>query len=333
MNVNNIFNLLNKFDKEEDRISAGFGFLLTQNTQILSTFLRKLNITVSKGKLKQVDIETQVAYDDGKSRIDVQLRLYGEFIVFIESKIIRKDNIDRLSDQLNKYAQILNTISEEYKQTALVCITKFPINHDELKAKVNIERNKISCLCWEELLKLIQECRKIRMDIYKQFNEYMGDKMYSKKKINEQKIKDVVEVLVIVTNEENWQLIKNKKIAVQDNGTPDAQYLAFYRTHRKDKPQAITHIANVISTEINVPLFKTVEGVPELKSWYLMERKKDLKDTHKQYQLGELIELDKEIPFNKGGKTIGQVKFKTKMSELLRVKTVSDLKRLKDLES
>jgi hypothetical protein len=30
MYVDNIFNLLNKFDKEEDQISASFGFLLKQ---------------------------------------------------------------------------------------------------------------------------------------------------------------------------------------------------------------------------------------------------------------------------------------------------------------
>lgn len=337
MNVDNIFNLLNKFDKEEDRISAGFGFLLKQNRKMLKAFLKKINVATSDKELKNVDIETQVAYDSGESRIDLRLTIYGNFLVFLESKIVK--NEDKIIEQLNKYAKILNSLKDQYDdRIRLIYISKLLINPQKLESmfsKIKLDRDKIFFYCWEDLLKLAQQY--IKGQIYKQFTAYMGDKMFSKRTIKEQKIKDIVEVLVIHTNEENWQLIQRKKLAVQGNGTPDVQYLAFYRTHRKDKKgktlsQAITHIADVISTETNVPLSETVKGVPDLERWY-KQKNKELSTTQKRYNLGKLIKLDREIPFIKGGKSIGQVKFKTKMSELLRARTVSDLKRLKDLES
>lgn len=341
MNVDNIFDLLNQFDKEEDRISAGFGFLLKQNRKMLRAFLKKVNVTVSDRELKCVDIETQVTFDSGesRSRIDLQLTIYGNFLIFLESKIVR--NEDSIIYQLNKYATILNFLRDQYNdRIRLVYVSKFLINPQKIKSmftKIKLGRDKIFLFCWEDLLKLARRYRK--GEIYKQFDTWMGDKMFSKKVIKEQKIKDIVEVLVIHTNEENWQLIRKKNLAVQGNGTPDAQYLAFYRTHRKDKqgnklPQAITHIAEVISTETNVPRSKTVKGLPDLEKWYKQKRRplSGRQGTHKHYNVGKLIELAREIPFIKGGKSIGQVKFKTKMSELLQARTVSDLKRLKDLE-
>lgn len=112
MNVNNIFELLNKFDKEEDRISAGFGFLLKQNRKMLRAFLKKINIAASDRELKRVDIETQVPFDSGESRIDLQLTIYGNFLVFLESKIVK--NEDNIIHQLNKYAKILNSFKDQY---------------------------------------------------------------------------------------------------------------------------------------------------------------------------------------------------------------------------
>lgn len=337
MKVDNVFNLLNKFDKEEDRISAGFGFLLSNNKKLLKHFCGKIDIALSRKELGEVDIETQVAYDSGKSRIDMQLTIYGRFLVFLESKIVKNENA--IIKQLNKYAGILNSLRDQYDdRVRLIYVNKFPIDDNKkenILSQIRLDRDKLYLFSWEDLLKMSQQHRK--GEIYKQFKTYIGDRMFSKRVMKEQRIKDVVEALVIHTNEENWKLIQKKKIAVQSNGTPDAQYLAFYRTHRKDKDgksmrQAITHIAEVLSTETNVPRSEIVKGVPELEEWY-KKKGYDPKGSHKHYNLGKLIKLEREIPFIKGGKPIGRVKFKTKMSELLRAKTISDLKRLKDLES
>ncbi|MDA2916000.1 hypothetical protein MYX64_04035 [Nitrospinae bacterium AH_259_B05_G02_I21] len=335
MKVDNIFNLLNKFDKEEDRISAGFGFLLSNNKKLLKHFCSKINIALSRKELGKVDVETQVAYDSGKSRIDMQLTIYGRFLIFLESKIVKNENT--IIKQLNKYAGILNSLRDQYDdRVRLIYVHKFPIDDDKkenILSQIRLDRDKLFLFSWEDLLKMTQQHKK--GEISKQFNTYIGDGMFSKRIMKEQRIKDVVEVLVIHTNEQNWKLIQKKKIAVQRNGTPDAHYMAFYRTHRRDKDgkklrQAITHISEVLSTETNVPVSETLKGVPELKEWY-KETKRDLRGRHKRYNLGKLIKLEREIPFIKGGKPIGQVKFKTKMSELLRAKTISDLKRLKDL--
>jgi len=334
MNVDNIYDLLNKFDKEEDRISAAFGFLLKQNRKLLRAFLQKIKISSSDKELKRVDIETQISYDSNESRIDLQIKIYGKFLVFLESKIVKSE--DSIINQLNKYAKVLNSLKDQYNnQIRLVYISKFRIGDEKKESiisQINLNKDKIGIFYWEDLQKLVNKYGK--GELYKQFDTYMGDKMYSKKTIKEQKIKDIIEVLVIHTNEENWQLINKKKIAVQANSTPDAQYIAFYRTHRKDKkgnklPQAIDHIADVVSTQINVPRSETVKGIPALEKWY-QQKNVDFDGTHKYYNLGKIVKLSREIPFLKGGKTIGQVKFKTKMSELLRAKTISDLIRLKD---
>jgi|TARA_B100001964_G_scaffold150903_1_gene166058 hypothetical protein len=332
MKVNNIFDLVNKFSKEEDQISAAFGFILSYSPKILNKFLCKLNIRLTKKELKNVDIETQVTYESGESIIDLQLTTYDNFLIFLESKLYKNEK--HIVIQLRKYAKVLNSIKDQYKgKVRLVYVNKFPITDDKLeriRSQLRLKNAEFYFLSWETLIQVVEEFS--NKEIIKLFRNYIGDTMYSKRIINEQKIKDVVEVLIIHTNEENWDLIDKKKIAVQGNGTPDAKYIAFYRTQRKDSKgkkirQAITHIAEVVSTQTNVKRSEIIKGVPKLKTWY-ESTNRDLNGTHKHYNLGEIIELAKEIPFIKGKKSIGQVKFKTKMSELLRVTNISELKKL-----
>ena len=51
MLVNNIFNLVN--GKQEDQLSASFGYILKNNIKILDSFLRTLGIILSKKELKE----------------------------------------------------------------------------------------------------------------------------------------------------------------------------------------------------------------------------------------------------------------------------------------
>lgn len=336
MEVNNIFNLVNKFSNKEDQISASFGFILKTNPKLLDKFLKKLSLNLTKKELKKVDIETQATYDSGESRIDLQLRIYNNFLIFLESKLFRNEK--NIIKQLKKYSKILKGMMDEYaKKIKLVYINKHPIDNKiikEIRKRLKLKQTEFYFLSWEDLIKLTEEYS--NKDIIKLFKGCIGDTMYSKKMVKEQKMKELVEVLVIHTNVENWDLITKKHIAVQKNGSPDAQYIAFYRTHRKDKKgkklrQAITHIAEVISTETNVKRSETVKGVPRLRRWY-NQRGTDLFGRHKHYNLGKIVKLSREIPFIKGGKPIGQVKFKTKMSELLRVNNISELKKLSCLD-
>lgn len=139
MQVDNIFNLLNKFDKEEDRISAGFGFLLKNNSQLLKHFLSRINITLTKNELNHVDIETQKGFDSGESRIDLQLTIYGKFLVFLESKIVKNENT--IIEQLNKYARILNSLKDQYDgRIRLVYVNKFDDKIDAIFSRIKFDR-------------------------------------------------------------------------------------------------------------------------------------------------------------------------------------------------
>lgn len=52
MLTDNIFKLLKKNSKDEDQLSAAFGFLLKEDPEILSNFLNKFGIFLSKNDLK-----------------------------------------------------------------------------------------------------------------------------------------------------------------------------------------------------------------------------------------------------------------------------------------
>lgn len=332
MRVDNIFELVNKFSKEEDRISAGFGFILKNNKKILRNFLNKVKINIKPKELKKVDIESQISYDSGESRIDLQLTIYDKFLVFLESKLYKNER--KVLEQLKKYSKILQSKKAEYDNNIrLVYINKYPVKKDiiqKLRDKLNLSKNEFFFFSWEDLINITKKC--YGKETVKLFKGYIGDTMYAKKVIEEQKIKDIVDTLVIYTNPAFWELTKRKGIAVQRNSAPDAKYIAFLRTHRgKKQRSAITHIAEVKYTESFVPRKVTYNGFPKLIK-HSRERGHNLEGTHKHYVLSKIVKLSKEIPHLKGEGTKAQVYFMTKMSELLRVKSVGAIKTLRKLK-
>lgn len=74
------------------------------------------------------------------------------------------------------------------------------------------------------------------------------------------------------------------------------------------------------------------KGFPDLIE-HTKKRGHDLEGTHKHYILGEIIELSIEIPHLKGEGSKAQVNFRTKMSELLRAKSVGEIRTLRRLGS
>ncbi|MFH0978970.1 MAG: PD-(D/E)XK nuclease family protein [Candidatus Woesearchaeota archaeon] len=315
----------------EDQISASFGFLLRSYPRLLEGFLGRMEIRVPRKELKKVSIETQVTYDSGKSKIDLQISLYNEFLIFVESKLYK--NEENVVSQLKKYEEILTSKSGEFaNNTKLVYVNKIPVPISKVKdirRKLKLKKNNFFYFSWEDLIKLTDIVNK--KENIKLFSQYVGDSMYNKRKISEQQIKKTVEVLAIYTEPSFWELAKKNQIAVQRNSTPDAQYIAFLRTHRENNmPSAITHIAKVEFVETNVPRSVTYKGFPKL-----IERSKnkrqDLGDTHKHYILGKLIPLAKEIVHIRGEGTKGQVNFATTMSELLRVKSIGEIRTLRHI--
>jgi len=329
MLVDNIFKLVNKFSAEEDQLSANFGFLIKNDKQILNEFFKKINIDIQKKDLNFTDIETQVSYSSGKSIIDLQCSIPNKFLIFLESKIVAT-KLETIFKQLNKYRKILDQNRTEYEKIRLIYVSKYPISKNQkitLRQRLKLNEKEFYFFSWEDLLNLIQTSKE--KPITKLFNNYIGDTMFNKKIIKEQKIKDVVEVLVIFTNQYFWEMSQQKYIAVQGNGSPDAQYIAFLRTNLPNGERSkITHIAEVEYTESNVPRKDMLKGLKPSTRRELLdhmeERNLDLLATHKQYVLkkGSIKSLPKPIEHFGPGP---QVKFKTTMGKLLLAETTRDI--------
>ncbi|MDO8558352.1 MAG: PD-(D/E)XK nuclease family protein [bacterium] len=336
MLVDNIFKLVNKFAAEEDQLSANFGFILKNDTKILDAFFKTIRVSASLKDMRHTDIETQVSYDSGKSRIDIQMTVPEKYLIFLESKIVAT-KIDTIFRQLKKYRKILESRRADYHAVRLVYVCRNPMSPKEirlLRKRLKLREDEFFFFSWEDLLRLASRFK--QKELAKLFAEYMGDSMYNKKYIREQKIKSMADVLVIFTNQHFWEMTKQKYIAVQKNGTLDAHYVAFLRTHRDgNKRSAITHIAEVEYTETNIPRKNMLIGLPlKVKKEHLEHMKKrgiDSSGTHKHYVLkkGSLVQLAHEIP-HFGNK--GMLNFKTSLGELLRAHTTRDIRVLSKIK-
>lgn len=337
MRTDNVFHLLNRFGNQEDQISAGFGVVLRANPAVLLALVRLLRIpttSLPKRALKLVEVETQVSYtgkEDETSRIDLQVRLRGSFIVFFESKL---GTTPLGKNQLAKYAAILKAERDMYDHIRLVLVTQFDRKVEgekwarTLGAKSGLKPADFFYLRWEEVRRLVEQTAangKAAL-LNKLFLDYVGDMMSDKKVISEQVIGKIPEVLIISTDPDWWELTLKERIACQKNSTPDARYIAFYRTH---PISAITHIAEVDSTEKNVPNVETYRKYPELLD--KLKRRGTLGNPHKVYRLKRLVELPVHIHKRPGKPPIREKTFKT-ISELLRARYVDDLVRVKPVK-
>ncbi len=160
MHVDNIFELINKFSNEEDQVSAAYGFILKDNAKIVQKFLNKIEINLKPKELKRVDIETQVSYDSGESRIDLQLTIYDRFLVFIESKLYKSGKA--IFKQLEKYKTILDIKRVEYDNNVrLVYVNKQPIKNEDinkLRDGLKLSKKEFFFFSWEDLINITEVC-------------------------------------------------------------------------------------------------------------------------------------------------------------------------------
>ncbi len=143
---------------------------------------------------------------------------------------------------------------------------------------------------------------------------------------------DADEVMVAATSPGFWSFTCETNIKVCLNNARDVKFIAFLLTHRRDEygkkiRSAITHIAEVKTTESEIPSKKTFKNYPEL-----YERNKEKRDpdrTHKEYHLYRPFEeLAHEKPHLKGEKVIRHILYTT-MGELRRAKSVGKINKLK----
>jgi len=333
MITDNIFKLVNKFSSQEDQLSAAFGFMLRNNSEIMSVFLKTVGVDAHRKLIKEVDVETQVAYDSGKSRIDLQIIVPDSFLIFCESKITSIKH-RAIYQQLRKYREILYSKKSEFNRgVKLIYIGKYRIGAKEieqLRKDLRLTEAEFYFFCWEDLIKITSSKRK--KELVKLFHDYIGDSMHNKKIIEEQKLKNVAEVMVVFTKPEFWKMTLQKNIAVQKNNTPDTQYIAFLRTHLPNKERSkITHIAKVEYTENDVPRSKMLEGLSKelVRKFNLHAKSRPYsfdEGTHKVYTLkkGSITELLHPIEHDAQGLI---VKFRTTLSELLKSKTTKEMKK------
>lgn len=326
--VKNVFDLVHHFGNEEDQISANFGFMLKTNDDVLIDLLNMLKIDtkgLKRSERKSIDIETQVPYSVKPeiNIIDLRIKLSDKFLIFIESKIWG-NKIREI--QTKKYAQLLQIEKQDYDQIRFVYITQFNQRKifEKTRKVILLEDGEYYYLRWQEILDLVKK-HNIKGElkfINQLFLDYVGDKMSDKKIISEQKIGDIKEVMINVTDPNFWELTLKMNIACQSNDTPDAQYVAFYRS---DPINAITHIAKVKYTEKNVSSRETFNKFPKILD--KGQKRGWLDAPLKVYYLEELVELPFPIKKMKGDRAVVRNKWFKTFAQLLDARTLRDLTR------
>ncbi len=324
LSTENIFNLVNKFGDEEDRVTASFGFMLKANPIALQKLVQKLGIELTEPNLKPVEVKTQVSYSILGSRIDLLVKLPDRFVIFLESKL---GSTPLGKTQLLKYARILESEKRTIESVRLVFVTQFDRRTEFEKQKGRIMRltslnsNEIRYIRWEDVRRLIAANNRDASKRYLTdlFLDYLGDSMADRKMVGEQKVEDVEQVLIQSTDPDWWEFILKKKQSTQHSTAPETQFIAFYRTDK----HAITHIAEVKFSEVEERR-KTFHGFPRILK-KLGERDANLRGVHKVYHLKEIVELPRWIEKRPGEAPVRNM-WKKPLTTLIEAKTLSDLK-------
>ncbi len=322
MLTDNIFRLVNRFGAEEDQVSANFAFMLGLDAPALGDFLRKCGLPP---ETKDVEVRVQVPYEGGSSRIDIEIRKRGAFLLFLESKIWGNP---LHKGQLLKYAKILRARKEEYGiAVRLLVATQMDqsVRFYRFAKGFPLDESEYLYLRWKDVQDMIagSSTKGWKKGVKRMFLDYAGDMMRDKRVVSNMRVGDLAEVLVWSTTPDFWEVNRRRhfctaKMLFEDGRkapeTADAMFIAFYRVA---PISAITHIAQVKSIESYVPTEEVYKGTA-------MERKAEEWGTIvKVYRLGRFVELPRPIP---KGKAVPIISYrKTTLTKLLSARTIADL--------
>lgn len=143
------------------------------------------------------------------------------------------------------------------------------------------------------------------------------------------------EVLIACTLPRTWEAVQKNKVASQKKNSADANCIAFFRVHLKDKnlgKSAITHIAKVKDSNNNASIKDFFERNPNLLEYSKEKGKKwEMHENHKEYYLEEIKELSKPILCREGDGRRCQVKLYTTLEELNKAHYLGDIKTISQL--
>jgi len=277
IDVSNIFNLVGRFGADEDRLTAAFGFLLKNDSQLFVAFAQALGLEL--GPVAQYDMRTQTAYrrfgfdeGDDRNRIDLEIVLPTKLTVLVESKI----GGNKFSEtQLEKYGRLLEDRRIRGDEVRLVLITHLD-EADRFQAfarSLKLGAAETGYLRWTDICSLVKtRAAPKQRFLNQQFLRQVERRMSDLKVISEMPVGDVREVMIVTVDPTNMRKALSGLRYECQNERPrrqESQYVAFYETQG---PKQIQYVARVQKTEINVPVASGVAKVYTLESPFKLKR-------------------------------------------------------------
>jgi hypothetical protein len=328
----NIFSLHGKyFQNDENRLTANFLFLLSENRQtFLDGFLKRLGYSFNTDALARAEINFQVPRSEEMFSVipDAEIKIHEHLHLLIEAKV----GTNRLNlNQVDTYSKILT--QSPSKDKMIVCITQ--INElkefNEIIRKCCLPKKSYAYLQWHEVITLLKEELSLgyeeidalerrlvygRNVIYSKriaslFLDELENTMYDKKVINELKVGDIPDITV--TTQDPWFMNVALDFYIwfpsgaTQYGLQPTKYVAYYETGKSGNknPKTISYIARnlIYWNRITLsearqlgelkPLFKNEEINKEISSWYSDEDTFHIALTEAPIKLAQPLKLKK----------------------------------------
>lgn len=291
----NLFSLHGKhFRNDENRLTANLAVLLNEARRgFLPAFLSLCEIPTERRSIKNVEIVIQEpqTHDEVRSILDAKVRLPGEFVAVIESKI-GFNSVNSI--QALKYASWLNSAPEMKRRLIFVTQIREPIAEAEVRSALQSHGfQSVECnfLLWQQIFLLLRdsECldpkganrcqhrilngvgvSSVERLSYLFLNEV--EKMaYDLSIVDDLAVGDVEDVVVQVQHRWFMNVALNHNTwfppSTSIHGLRPAKYVAYYQTADNEQPRHLSHIARIRKVWKRVS-FEDARVLPEFESLF-----------------------------------------------------------------